>query len=317
MAIYHASFQVVKRSAGRSSVAAAAYRSGERLTDERTNEIHDYTRRAGVASTFIMTPSDAPEWAADRDKLWSAVELGEKRKDAQLARELNVALPRELSQSESTQLLKEYVQESFVDKGMVADVCIHDMKSENPHAHVMLTMREIDADGFGPKNRDWNSKDQLAEWRQGWEQKTNQHLELAGHDERIDHRSLLEQGVERVPTVHLGPKASAMEKRGIRTVLGDINRRVVNLAKEFADVTAEIAAEKKRQFNEKLEKSRQEKLQKTPRQIAMEAVRAHSKSGSVLNDALKTQKEKQIQEREKQRERESLERSRNSRGLSL
>lgn len=242
IAIYHASFQIVKRSAGRSVVAAIAYRSGERLVDERTGEIHDYTRKQGVDETFIMAPDDAPDWATDRTKLWSAVELGEKRKDAQLARELNVALPLELSQSESKELLEDYVQRSFIDKGMIADVAMHDMNSENPHAHVVLTMREVNFDGFGLKNTDWNSKILLQEWREEWAQKTNQHLERAGHDERIDHRSFEEQGIDKAPTIHMGVHASAMEKRGVKTERGDRNRALTQINQIYSQIKSTVGS---------------------------------------------------------------------------
>jgi len=196
------------------------------------------------------------------------------------------------------------VQESFVDKGMVADVCIHDMDSENPHAHVMLTMRDIDADGFGAKNRDWNSKDQLAEWRQGWEQKTNQHLELAGHDERIDHRSLRDQGIERKPTIHLGVHASAMEKRGIETFKGSMNRETIRINQLLEKASAEI---------QRL-KAGVQKVVKDPKVLRDAVLEQVAKHGSPL----KTQAEKQQRQIEqKQKAEKKLEPKRTREGPSL
>jgi len=243
MAIYHASFQIVKRSAGRSAIAASAYRSGERLIDERTGEVHDYTRKGGVDDTFIMAPENAPEWAHDREALWNAVELGETRKNSQVARELNVALPIELSKTASRELLEDYVQSAFVEKGMIADVAMHTLDSDNPHAHVMLTLREISTDGFTTKNRDWNHKDQLVEWREGWANAVNNHLERHSINKRIDHRSLQKQGIERMPSVHLGPHASAMEARGIKTFKGDLNRRSINVNKLVVEISTGIASQ--------------------------------------------------------------------------
>jgi len=294
VAIYHASFQVVKRSTGRSSVAAAAYRSGERLTDERTGEVHDYTRRSGVDHRYVMAPINSPDWAIDRSKLWSAVELGE----------LNVALPRELSNSESRELLKEYVRDSFVKKGMVADVAMHDMNSENPHAHVMLTMRSIDQNGFGQKNRDWNSKDQLKEWREAWEQKVNHHLEVTGHDVRIDHRSLQDQGIDREPTKHMGAHASAMEKRGVQTELGDNNRRVERLNQLMDSAGAEIQKLKQEEQDEKQRQSNPPVIDPADLRASM---REHIETnGSVLKKAAEAQRElmanKQAQKPEQEAE---------------
>ena len=228
MAIYHASFQIIGRSAGRSSVAASAYRSGVRLIDRTTGEVHHYVGKQAqsVSDAFILAPSGSPSWVYDRESLWSAVEDVERRKDAQLARELNVALPIELSQSQQTALIRDYVQTSFVDRGMVADVALHDLDSGNPHAHVMLTLRDIDGDQFGKKNRDWNQKALLNDWRAEWSVQANRALKQAGHSVQIDHRSYEAQGVERLPTIHLGHRAHQMEQRGIKTERGNYNRLV-------------------------------------------------------------------------------------------
>ena len=299
LAIYHASFQIIKRSAGRSSVAAAAYRSAERLVDERTGDVHDYARKQGVAETFIMAPSGSPDWALDRNQLWSTVELTEKRKGAQLARELNVALPIELSRSESKELLQSYVQKAFVDQGMIADIAMHDMDSENPHAHIMLTLREIKDGVFCNKNRDWNAKEKLVAWREGWEKEVNKQLERLGHEARVDHRSLKDQGIERMPTLHMGPHASAMEKKGIETDRGNHNRDVLSINEMLAKLTDRI--EKGMQLLK--DSAKQLTLDKLSE--AKEMLRSTlAEKGSALQGAVDRKNDEQMREREREKERE-------------
>lgn len=225
MAIYHCSAKVIGRSSGRSSVGASAYRAGEKLYNERDGLTHDYTKKTGVEHQEIMTPSNAPEWANDRQKLWNEVERIENRKDSQLAREVEIALPNELSKEGRIELVRDYAKENFVNKGMVADIAIHDKGDGNPHAHIMLTTRTIDQDGFGKKERDWNKKEYLEQWREDWSKHANKYLEREGHKERIDHRSYKDQGIEKVPTIHEGHVVRAMESRGIKTEIGDINRQ--------------------------------------------------------------------------------------------
>lgn len=220
MAIYHLSAKIISRSSGRSATGAAAYRAGQQITDERTGLVHDYTRKGGVDHTEILTPANAPEWAHDRAKLWNGVEAAEKRKDAQLCREVEVAIPCELTPEQMRDLVREFVRAEFVNRGMVADVALHHVKSENPHAHILLTTRDIGPDGFGQKNRDWNRKELLEEWRESWERHANLALERAGHDARIDHRTLEAQGIDRVPQIHIGPRVVEMEARGVQTERG-------------------------------------------------------------------------------------------------
>lgn len=218
MAIYHFSAKVISRSSGSSATAAAAYRAGEKIIDKRTGEIHDYTRKKGVDSSWILAPQSAPDWVLDREKLWNEVESIERRKDSQLAREINIALPTELEKSQQLQLVREFVNEQFVSKGMVADVSFHDLNSHNPHAHIMLTMREIDKNGFSTKkNRGWNKRELLEKQRLAWATHTNKALEIAGVNQTIDHRSLEAQGAEHIPQIHLGTAVNAMRKRGIVT----------------------------------------------------------------------------------------------------
>lgn len=258
MAIYHLSAKIVSRSTGRSSVAAAAYRSGSRLRDERTGHDHDYTRKGGVEHSEIVAPENAPDWMLDRATLWNTVERVEKRRDAQLAREIEVALPRELAVDSRAELVRGFVQTEFVDRGMIADFAIHDGRArdggEQPHAHIMLTTRELMGEGFGPKNRDWNGTDKLEGWRARWAEHVNAELERGGYDARVDHRTLAVQQAEaerearqahdaghtraaereeeravaldREPEPKLGPTASQMEKLGHASRRGDERREV-------------------------------------------------------------------------------------------
>ena len=228
MAIYHFNAQIVSRSTGASAVAGAAYRSGERLTDERTGEQHDYRQRDDLDGAEILTPRAAPEWAQDRARLWNGVEAAERRKDAQVAREVRVAIPRELRPEDGRALVRDYAQRAFVGRGMVADIAYHGGQGENPHAHIMLTTRTISPEGFGPKNRDWNKKEQLATWREDWAASANRALERRGHAERIDHRTMAAQrdealqrgdtaraeSLDRDPEIHLGRSAWMMARTG-------------------------------------------------------------------------------------------------------
>lgn len=197
MAIYRLSAQVISKSEGRSATAAAAYRAGVLVVDRSTGVIHNYTRRAGVADSFLMAPTWAPEWALDRESLWNEVQAAEKRKDAQLCREVQIALPHELSEAQRAALLRAFVDRAFVAAGMVADVAIHSPDANgselNHHAHIMLTMRAIGPDGFGLKCREWNDKELLVSWRVMWEQMANKALADAGMGVQIDCRSLAEQ----------------------------------------------------------------------------------------------------------------------------
>lgn len=209
MAIYHFSGTIISRSQGRSAVACAAYRSASRLQDERYDKIHDYSKKKDVAHTEILLPTSATaSWMSDREKLWNFVEACEKRKDAQLAREFNFALPRELTLAQNIALARDFVQQEFVSKGMVADLCIHNDKNPagelQPHAHVMLTLREVTSEGFGQKVREWNAKENLLLWREAWAEVANQHLFLQGHDLKIDHRTLEAQQIDLEPQHKIG-----------------------------------------------------------------------------------------------------------------
>ncbi len=200
-------------------MAAAAYRAGERLHDERIDRTHDFTNKAGVLHSEVMLPKGAPEAFADRATLWNAVEAAEKRKDAQLAREVEFALPRELSKKDNVRLAREFVKAEFVEKGMIADLNVHwdigeDGKAK-PHAHVMLTMREVAKDGIGAKVRDWNRTALIEQWRERWAYHVNRALAERDIDARIDHRSLEAQGIALEPQDKIGPAASRIGGRGL------------------------------------------------------------------------------------------------------
>ncbi|WP_234178872.1 Ti-type conjugative transfer relaxase TraA [Sphingopyxis sp. NFH-91] len=224
MAIYHFSAKVISRAVGSSAVAAAAYRSADRLHDERLGRAHDFSNKAGVVHSEVMLPDGAPEAWQDREKLWNEVEAAEVRKDAQLAREIELAIPREMSEAQGIALARDFVQAEFVDRGMIADLNVHwDIGADGlakPHAHVMLTMREIriGEDGsaeFGAKVRDWNRTELLSHWREAWAEHVNTRLAELDIDARIDHRSLEAQGIDLEPQHKIGAAASRMAGQGL------------------------------------------------------------------------------------------------------
>ena len=233
MAIYHLSMKIISRNSGYSAVASAAYRSGSLMLDERTGLTHDYTRKSGVAEAVILTPATAPAWCTNRAELWNAVEKAERRKNSQLAREIELAIPRELPQDAARETVLAFVRENFVSQGMIADVAFHHMDKTNPHAHIMLTTRAVGPAGFGGKVRDWNDRTHAETWRASWADHANRALANAGYQEEIDHRSYERQGLEKTPGIHLGKSACAMETRGIETERGEQNRLINRLNLEI------------------------------------------------------------------------------------
>ena len=217
MALYHFSAKVIQRSKGRSAVAAAAYRAAEELHDDLLDLDHDYTAKQHVVHREIILPDGAPERWTDRETLWNEVEAAERRKDAVLARDIEISLPRELGQVEAVALIQDFVREQFVARGMVADLNVHWTKArdggEQPHAHVMLTMRGVEGDGFGLKQRAWNDKALLRTWRERWAEVANARLCKLGHDVQIDHRSYAEQGIDLEPQHKIGPAGARREER--------------------------------------------------------------------------------------------------------
>ena len=249
--------RIVQRSKGRSAVAGAAYQAGEKLFSEYDQKFKDYRgKQKEVVYTEIMLPNNAPREYADRATLWNAAEEVEKQWNAQLAKRFVLALPREVPLAMCPQMLKEYCEENFVSKGMCCDLAIHDPDppGHNPHCHIMLTMRAMDEHGtWLPKSRkvydldengeriklpsgrwkshkedtvDWNEQYHAEEWRHGWEVVQNKYLELVGSPARVDMRSYERQGLDVIPTVHMGAAVSALERKGIETNIGNLNRDI-------------------------------------------------------------------------------------------
>ncbi|WP_316188718.1 Ti-type conjugative transfer relaxase TraA [Bradyrhizobium sp. SZCCHNS1054] len=219
MAIYHLHVKVIGRKAGSSAVASAAYRSGSRVRDERLGREQDFSAKRGVVHSEILLPENAPLAWSDRERLWNDVEAHERRKDAQLAREVEFALPRELSEAQGIELARDFVRGEFVGLGMIADLNVHWDRAEDgmpkPHAHVMLTMRAVDENGFGQKVRDWNRTEMVERWRRRWAELANERLAELDIDAQIDHRSLEAQSIALEPQSQIGAPAKRIEVRSI------------------------------------------------------------------------------------------------------
>ena len=219
MAIYHLSVKTISRSAGRSATAAAAYRAGVEIADERTGEIHDYRRKGGVESAELVLPAGAPEWAADRAALWNAAEQAEKRKNSTVAREFEIALPAELSPDERQRLALDFARELVERHRCAADVAIHAPSKggdhQNHHAHILLTTRRLTPEGFSEKTRELDDRKtkEVDGWRERFASLQNERLRENGLEARVDHRSHAERGIETAPTLHLGPGATGYERR--------------------------------------------------------------------------------------------------------
>ena len=256
MPVPHLEIRIVQRSKGSSAVAGAAYQAGEKLFSEYDQKMKNYLYKKEAVYTEVMLPTNAPPGYADRATLWNAAEEVEKQWNSQLARRFVVALPREVPLEMCPQMMQEYCREHFVSKGMCCDFAIHDPDppGHNPHCHIMLTMRAIDENGkWLPKSRkvydldengerirlpsgnwkshkedtvDWNEQYHAEEWRHGWELVQNKYLELAGSPERVDMRSYERQGLDKIPTVHMGAAVCALERKGIETNIGNLNRDI-------------------------------------------------------------------------------------------
>jgi hypothetical protein len=268
---YHCAVKNVGRANGRSVVAAAAYRAGERLEDARTGEVFDYRARGGVVDSFIMAPDNAPDWVQDRAQLWSNAELAETRANGRLATELELALPHEQDRKTQQQLVRDFLAPIIAREHVAADVAIHEPSEgkddRNIHAHVLLTSRMIDEGGFIEKVKGQRKDigvsgfarngEAVLEIRKEWEAYVNQAYERAGLDIRVDHRSHQERGIEQEPTKHLGPAASAMERRGEESDRGDTNREIeasnaAALRERAADEITALKAEADRAAAEQL-----------------------------------------------------------------
>ena len=301
---FHFSVNIISRGKGKSAVASAAYISGEKIKNEWDGVTHDYTKKQGVISKEIFLPDHAPEEYKDRKTLWNSVELFEKNSNAQLARNFIISLPKELSIEENKKMIEEYIQNNFVKEGMIVDLAIHDESrdgNQNIHAHIMTIVRPINEDGtWGQKSKKeyildekgekvlnkngkpktrkvelttWNDKGNVEKWREKFSNLCNKYLERAGAEKRVDHRSFKRQGIKQIPTIHLGASASAMERKGIRTEKGDINREIKkqnellkNIGNEIKKITSWLAG-----FKDKLKESYKEYKDQSKKQIENES----------------------------------------------
>ncbi|HEQ8759314.1 TPA: MobA/MobL family protein [Streptococcus pyogenes] len=301
---FHFSVNIISRGKGKSAVASAAYISGEKIKNEWDGVTHDYTKKQGVISKEIYLPDHAPEEYKDRKTLWNSVELFEKNSNAQLARNFIISLPKELSIEENKKMIEEYVQNNFVKEGMIVDLAIHDESREgnqNIHAHIMTIVRPINEDGtWGQKSKKeyildekgekilnkngkpktrkvelttWNDKGNVEKWRENFSDLCNEYLAKNNIEKRVDHRSFKRQGIKQIPTIHLGASASAMERKGIRTEKGDINREIKkqnellkNIGNEIKKITSWLAG-----FKDKLKESYKEYKDQSKKQIENES----------------------------------------------
>ena len=301
---FHFSVNIISRGKGKSAVASAAYISGEKIKNEWDGVTHDYTRKQGVISKEIFLPDHAPKEYKDRKTLWNSVELFEKNSNAQLARNFIISLSKELSIEENKKMIEEYIQTNFVKEGMIVDLAIHDESREgnqNIHAHIMTIVRPINEDGtWGQKSKKeyildekgekilnkngkpktrkvelttWNDKVNVEKWRENFSDLCNKYLERAGAEKRVDHRSFKRQGIKQIPTIHLGASASAMERKGIRTEKGDINREIKkqnellkNIGNEIKKITSWLVG-----FKDKLKESYKEYKDQSKKQIENES----------------------------------------------
>src|SRR5246127_2177155 len=249
MAIYHLHVKVIGRKSGSSAVASAAYRSASRLRDERLDRSHDFSAKHGVVHSEVMLPEYAPEAWSDRERLWNDVEAFEVRKDAQLAREVEFAIPREMSEAQGIELARDFVRGEFVVRGMIGDLNVHWDRAEDgmpkPHAHVMLTMRAVDENGFGQKMREWNRTEMVERWRERWAEIANERLTELDIDARIDHRSLEAQSIALEPQSQIGAPAQRIEGEGIEAAdRAEMHREIArgNGARIIADPSAALDA---------------------------------------------------------------------------
>jgi len=285
VASYRLSVKTISRNTGGNCVQAIAYRSGEKIKDERDGSSPDYSDRKDILHKEIILPDGAPVRLLDRSTLWNEVEASEKRKDARPAREFQLSLPKELSHDERIELTREFVKTELVNRGMCADIAIHDQKNgnENYHAHVLVTTRSVDQSGFGKKNRDWNDKALVSQWRKSWAEIQNKHLEKTGSIERVDHRTLAEQGKTQVQTIHLGRLAHMQPDKIKSPFLRDRVERyqkqkeLLKLAKDFINGSIERGS---RSFKSALEKHRENNREKIKRSlsIVIESVKRSSES---------------------------------------
>ena len=310
MASYHCSVKPVSRGAGRSGTAAAAYRAGVCLKDERTGEVHDYTRKQGVEHTELIFPHGVN---MSREELWNAAEGAEKRKDARIAREFELALPAELTKEQRRELATGFARHLVELYGVAADVALHEPNRKgdqrNHHAHILITTRQISAQGLGNKTdleqedkalraqKKDTGRQQIETLRAAWAAQCNLALQRAGSHERVSHKSLKAQGIEREPTSHLGPVATAMERRGERSERGNLNLPQGNHAER-----EELAALEQQQSGMTAARNRAHQWQQEQARAAAEAQRR-----ADLERDRQRQQEEQERERQRQERAQKLE----------
>ena len=301
---FHFSVNIISRGKGKSAVASAAYISGEKIKNEWDGVTHDYTRKEKVLVKNIILPDHIPKEFNDRSNLWNKVEMAEKNSNAQLARQFIIGLPKELTLSENKNLVERFIKENLTSQGMIVDYAIHDEsqdKNGNIHCHIMTIMRPINEKGEflakskkeyildekgekvlnkngKPKTRKvelttWNDKGNVEKWRENFSDLCNEYLAKNKIKKRVDHRSFKRQGIKQIPTIHLGASASAMERKGIRTEKGDINREIKkqnellkNIGNEIKKITSWLAG-----FKDKLKESYREYKDQSKKQIENES----------------------------------------------
>lgn len=284
MAIYHCEVKTISRKSGRTSTAAAAYRAGEKIKDTRTLEVFDYTKKKTVISADVVLPSDVTK-KITRSDLWNMAEGAEKRKDATVAREYVIALPDELPREAQRELALKFAQALADRYHVAADVALHapDRRGDerNIHAHILTTTRRITERGeLADKTRELDGmasgRQQVTQIRELWAQMANAELARHGRDERIDHRTLKAQGIDRAPQIHVGVHATQMERRGIETEKGRRNKEIQNHNAEVAEVQREVA-EYNREITEYRRRASEEqtraKQADTPTQKPLEATK--------------------------------------------
>ncbi|EAB1734758.1 hypothetical protein EG773_24600 [Salmonella enterica] len=313
MAIYHLSFKLCKRSEGKSSVYLAAYQNRNKFTDNRTGAVWNYSKKEGFDGSLILAPPEAPGWLTESSEaLWNEVERTERQKNGQTARYFDVALPVELDDKQKKDLLIRYCQENFVNEGMIADIAFHDLNSKNPHAHVMLTMKNVGPEGFLTKNREWNDKKCLEAWRQNWEVITNEALKKYGHKSRIDCRTLEEQKeeAERKAIFAKTPKAKATwiakSIRLDRTPMTRIHRhnwekgkKLRKMEQEEKKLLYKKAALTYHQMTKPIEPEQSMKIEKTPIAQKIKSIfeTAKNKLNSKIADFFKPKPKKETPEK--------------------
>lgn len=294
----HFKVEILSRGKGahRSAVGYAAYCARTRLRNERDGHIYNWSRQNDIVFSKIMLPENAPRRYLDRKVLWNEVEEVEKSKNAQLARTIVIALPTELSADTRERVVRKYIQDTFVNSGMCADINIHDKGDGNPHAHIILTMRSIDKDGkwmlkqkkicqldkngktiydrtkrqykcTTRKINDWDNQKNVEQWREKWTKVCNTEFERLGLSKRVTHKSYKRQGVDLIPTKHLGTVATAIEQRGVRTKAGEANRDIrfqnLRLISDMISKTLQLLMEK---FKKMIKQFKQQLAQESPEQ---------------------------------------------------